>query len=101
VTVLGEQGIDISGHRSRPVTADEVAWADLVLAMSPSHLAALEDFDVGHKAALITDFLEGEAAGQGVADPFGGSLDDYRRTYQVLAAAVGGLLDRLEPILAP
>jgi len=101
VTVMGEQGLDISGHRARAVSPEQLEWADLVLAMAPAHLAALAELGAGHKAALISDFLEGSAVGQPVDDPFGGDVDDYRRTYEVLATAVSRLLDRLEPILAP
>ena len=101
VAVLREQGLDISGHRAHLVTPELVAWADLAVAMSPTHLAALADLGAGNKSALVSDFLDGEAAGQPVEDPFGGPIEDYRRTYAVLAAAVARLLDRLAPILAP
>lgn len=101
VAVLREAGIDISDHRARAITPELVEWADFALAMSPSHLASLADLGGAHKSALITEFIRGEGAGESVEDPFGGSLDDYRRTYAVLATAVSGLLDRLEPILAP
>jgi protein-tyrosine-phosphatase len=101
VTVLSEHGLDISAHRARAVSPELLEWADLVLAMSPSHLAALAELGAAHKSALITEFLEDERAASGVEDPFGGPIEDYRRTYELLAAAVSRLLDRLEPILAP
>jgi protein-tyrosine phosphatase len=101
VSALREVGIDISSHRSRALSAEQLEWADLVLAMAPAHLAVLDSLGAGHKSALITDFLDGAAAGQPVEDPFGGGIEDYRRTRAVLAAAVSRLLDRLEPILAP
>ena len=101
VTVLREAGLDISGHRARPISPELLEWADFALAMAPAHLAALTDLGAAHKSALITDFLEGEGRGRGVEDPFGGPVEEYRRTYEVLAAAVTRLLDRLEPILAP
>lgn len=100
VTVLREDGIDISAHRARSLSPELLDWADFAVAMSPSHLGVLADLGAAHKSALITDFLE-ESAGRGVEDPFGGPVEEYRRTYAVLAAAVGRLLDRLEPILAP
>lgn len=101
VAVLREVGIDISGHRARAVSPELLDWADLALGMSPSHLATLAQLGAAGKSVLITEFLAGEGAGQSVEDPFGGSLDDYRRVYAVLTAAVSALLDRLEPILAP
>lgn len=101
VTVLAEQGIDLSAHRSRPLTRELVEWADLVLAMSPSHVLALNELGAGTKTSLVTEFLEGEESGRPVEDPFGGNVDDYRRTYQTLARSVSALLDRLAPILSP
>lgn len=101
VTVLAEHGIDISAHHSRPLTPELVDWADLILAMAPAHLAVLADLGAADKAALVTDFLEGSDAGRPIEDPYGGGIDDYRRTYEALVRAVSALLDRLEPILAP
>jgi protein arginine phosphatase len=100
-TVLAEQGLDLSGHRSRPVSPELLEWADLILAMSPSHVFALNEMGAGTKTGLVTDFLEGEELGRPVDDPFGGTVAEYRATYDVLARAVAGLMDRLEPILAP
>lgn len=101
VAVMAEQGIDLSDHRSQALTPELLAWADLVLAMSTSHLFALRDLGVGDKVSLVTDFLDGDEAGRPVEDPYGGSVDDYRDTYATLGRAVAALLDRLEPILAP
>jgi protein-tyrosine phosphatase len=36
---MAERGVDISAHRSRPLTSQLVAEADLVLAMERSHVA--------------------------------------------------------------
>ena len=101
VSVLADEGIDLSAHRSAPLTAELIDWADLILAMSPSHVFAVADMGAAEKTSLITDFLEGDEAGTPVEDPFGGSVDEYRRTYGVLRRAVSALLDRLAPILAP
>lgn len=38
VTVLGDRGIDLSGHRSRRITADLLSSADLLLAMERRHV---------------------------------------------------------------
>lgn len=45
VEALAELGLDISGHRSRVLTAEQVAGADLVLAMAREHVreAAVAD----------------------------------------------------------
>lgn len=101
VTVLAEQGLDLSAHRSTALTPELVAWADLILVMSASHLYALADLGAAGKSALVSEFLEGDETGRNIEDPFGGAVEDYRRTRDVLARAIAALLDRLEPILSP
>lgn len=101
IAVAAEHGLDLSGHESQPLTGELLDWADLVLGMSTSHLLAVADEGAGAKAALITDFLEGEGQGAPVEDPFGADLDTYRRAFDQLRTAVDGILRRLEPILSP
>jgi protein-tyrosine phosphatase len=101
VDVAHENALDLSAHTSHQLSADLVEWADLVLAMGESHLHAIAELGGGEKAKLVTGFLDGDAAGQPVLDPFGGDHDSYRHTFQQLREAVSALLDRLEPILSP
>lgn len=101
VTVAAEESLDLSSHVSQPLTPALVEWADLILVMGAAHMVAVHDLGGAAKAALVTSFIEGDAAGQSVADPFGGDHDSYRHTFEQLRQAVEALLDRLEPILAP
>ena len=100
VDVAGERGVDLSTHASQPLTPELLDWADLVLVMGPAHLQVVAELGAAEKVAYITDFLEHDP-GQAVTDPFGGDHESYRATYAQLEDAVGALLDRLEPILAP
>jgi protein-tyrosine phosphatase len=99
--VLREKGIEPPAHQAAELGPDVVAWADTILAMSPAHLEAVRELGGGEKAALITDFLEGEEAGLPVLDPVGGGVEVYRGTLAQLERAVDGVLNRLAPILAP
>jgi protein-tyrosine phosphatase len=101
VRVLAERGIDIANHITKPLTPELVQHADLVLVMSSSHLFSVTEMGGGEKVAMITEFLEGDDLGASVEDPFGSDEEAYRRTYDQLERAVGGLLARLEPILSP
>ncbi len=60
--------VDLSAHRSAPLCADDVAWADLILAMEGWHADLLRrDWpEALHKLRLLGDFL--------VAPPF--TLED-------------------------
>jgi protein-tyrosine phosphatase len=96
-----EHGIDLGGHRARPLTRDLIDRADLVLAMGDRHLARVGELGGAGKAFLLTDFAShGERAG-GVADPFGGDLAAYRMTFAELQHEVRRAIDRLVPSGAP
>lgn len=84
VLVMAERGLDTSQHRSRSVTEEMMEEADLVLTMTANHVDSLNsefpehDFQV-HRLT--------ETAGMpyDVADPYGGSLSEYRRTADELS----------------
>jgi len=99
--VIRELGLDLSSHVSQPLTRELVEWADLILAMSRSQLHVIAELGGADKAALITDMVAGEGRGAPVEDPFGADDAAYRRTFEQLREAVGGIFDRLAPILAP
>jgi len=101
VAVMSERGHDIHAHRSREIDAESVAWADLVLVMTDNHRQAIEgDFPGVRGRVRLMSSLGGGS--WDVADPVGGSLDDYRATAdelerlldagwpQILEAAAGG-----------
>jgi protein-tyrosine-phosphatase len=102
VTVAGRDGIDLSAHRSQPLTPELAGWADLILAMGPSHMAALDRIGAAEKASTLGDFVAGgEGAGDPEADPYGGPEEVYEETYRELRALIAAAFDRLAPILAP
>lgn len=99
--VAAERGLDLEAHRSRPLLPERIEWADLILVMTPVHLEALNDLGGASKGALITDFATAGDVGRPVADPFGGDETTYRETFDELERVIDGVLERLEPILAP
>ncbi len=101
VQVAAEHGLELGYHKARPLTADLIEWADLILCMSPAHLTSVTELGGPEKAALITDFIDGPGLGMSIDDPFGSDPDGYRRTYDQIQVAVESLLQRLEPILSP
>jgi protein-tyrosine-phosphatase len=98
VEVARADGLDLSGHAAQPLSAELVDWADLILGMAPSHLAALGRGPAAAKSAVLGDFA---GSGGGVSDPFGGPVEVYRETYRELRELIAVALDRLAPILAP
>jgi protein-tyrosine-phosphatase len=97
--------LDLTQHRTTSLSAELVAWADLILVMGPSHFVRVAELGGEERTALLTAFAEGEEAdgleGSGVPDPFGGDDAAYEEAYDSLDRLVGRALRRLEPILAP
>lgn len=96
--VAREEGLDLAEHRSTRLSPELVAWADLVLYMSPSHGLDVWDVDPTAPAALLTQFLPGDhpRRGRPVSDPVGGGPGLYRETFELLREAVAGLMQRIE-----
>jgi protein-tyrosine phosphatase len=96
--VAMEHGLDLSSHRARSVTSEMVARADVVLAMSLSHLERVEALGGEGKAHLLTTFAaggHGRDGGRAVHDPFGSDLPVYRETFDELVDEIAQVMDRL------
>lgn len=101
IEVAAENDVDLSAHRSRPLTAELVEWADAIVAMSEWHADRVVELGGGAKVSLATDFVDEGDPAAGIPDPIGMDAAVYRETWTVLSDVVGGVLDRLEAILAP
>lgn len=96
-----EHGIDLTGHRSRPLTPELIDRADLVLAMGDRHLERVVEMGGGSKAHLLAAFASEGKAQRGIDDPFGGPLSAYRATYEDLDREIRRAFDRLGAARGP
>jgi protein-tyrosine phosphatase len=94
-------GLDLSRHRSQPLTAKLVERADIILAMTLGHMAQVEDMGGTEKVLLVSEFIDGADPGEPIADPFGGTAEEYADVRDHISEAVEALLNRLSAILAP
>jgi protein-tyrosine-phosphatase len=94
-------GLDLSGHRSTLLTAELAEQADLILAMTPSHLMRIVELGAGDRAALLTSYAGGsdEGTGGSISDPIGGPDEEYLETFRTLDELIGRVLARLEGVL--
>jgi len=72
----GEAVAYLAAHRSRNVTPTMMNTADIVAVMTPSHAEAL-----GDPPGIV--ILAG-----GIPDPYGGGIEDYRRTLLLMESAL-------------
>ncbi len=87
VLACREIGVDISEHRARRLTAEELPMWDLYFTMSQTHGYILRQAGIPEGSIYVPGTVE---------DPFGGSLDDYRRCRDQLAAELQGFMAELE-----
>lgn len=95
VEAMQEIGIDVSGHRSQPLTKSLVDGAGVILAMTEGHRREIARRFPGaaDKTFLVHGFGAGTA--RDVADPVGLSIDAYRHTRDELVQALGDFLVHL------
>lgn len=89
-----ERDIDLTGHRARKLTPAIVSEADLIFVMTPAHLEQVKQLGGRGKVHVIDEYASG-IANQGVVDPYGGNLEAYRATADVLERELEKLFDRL------
>lgn len=90
---MREIGLDISGQASKRLTAEMIDSADLVLTMSQGHKSAIKSaFGGGEKVKTLCEYA-GEDGD--VSDPFGGSIDEYRRCRDMLKGLVSKAAEKL------
>ena len=89
-----ERDIDLTGHRARKLTPAIVSEADLIFVMTPGHLEQVKQLGGRGKVHVIDEYASG-IANQGITDPYGGDLDAYRQTADVLEQELEKLFDRL------
>ena len=122
--LLEGRGIEAAAFRSQPLTAELVAWADVVLCAERAHradvvrlvprahrktftlaqsarLLAVADVPRGASAAQLADALASargvvpQSTDDDIADPAGGTTTDYERAADRIAAAVRALGEAL------
>jgi len=86
VQAARERGFDLEGHRGRFTGDLDLDSYDLVVALTPSIAARLRHrFDSNDGRLVVLD----------IDDPYGGDLDDYRRSAAEIEEAVRQLMGEI------
>lgn len=89
VTAMGEIGVDISAHRSTPLTIEMCKQADCIAVMTATHRAVLVNAGIDAERVIVLAEENG-----GIADPYGGDMECYRQTRDQLTAEIDRLLEK-------
>lgn len=90
-----ERGLDLSGHRARMLTVDQVQVADLILTMSSAHTRRVAELGGEQKVFTLTDYVGNPDGRQDVRDPMGGDVAGYRETADLLEVLLGLAVERM------
>lgn len=79
IAACAELGLDISAHRARKLTSQDIKEVSIFFPMSPTHAYILEQAGANPENIYVP---------QPVPDPYGGSLEDYRHCRDLIAGAL-------------
>lgn len=94
-----EVEVDLTGHRSSPLTRSLISWADMILCMEHHHATTISDAipSASAKTHLLGEFGPSDGPLE-IADPVGMSLPHYRDCRDQLFDCLKGLLEQLPEI---
>ncbi len=98
--LLKLEGIDMSSHKSRRVTAQMVRAADKIFVMEQSHRDVIVGSwpETSEKTHLLTEYMPakfGQGAGIDIPDPIRMSDGFYSNVYQVIKDCVSRISEEL------
>jgi protein-tyrosine-phosphatase len=102
VLALKKVGLDIAGHKSRPLTQAMMNDAALVLGMTESHRAMIQ-FQANPPPKhlhLFREFMP-QRGDKEIGDPFGGPLKLYESTRDEMVEAIPSLVEFLKTQIVP
>jgi protein-tyrosine phosphatase len=102
IKALNNWGIDLSSHRARRISPNDIHSSDLILTMTSSHKDTLSALypEASKKIFTLKEFAEGiQTAGPGgpdIGDPYGMPEEIYLRCANDIKQAVEKLVSKLK-----
>jgi protein-tyrosine phosphatase len=93
ISAVSALGIDLTPHRATQFTLERGARADLILCMERAHLYRMKAMDEKLNANTLIYYALG--TDEDIADPFGGTYEEYKRTLAQIQKAVVAAIARL------
>ena len=94
VLVMGQRGLSLAGHRARQVDLDQIAASRIVLTMTRAHKEALLQLFPAAEDKIFT-LAEYTGGRIDVADPIGGTLQEYHTCADQLTKLIERAWDKI------
>ena len=93
VRVAKENSISLAEHKARPITAELIDNADLVLVMEShqGHELIADHPQASEKILLLRHFARYGSRERGISDPYGRNLEAYRFCFEDIKECVESL----------
>jgi len=100
VQALRKVGLDISGHRSQPLTQEILDGALAVLCMTESHRAMIQvqADPVPPNIFLFREFIPADVEKE-IGDPYGGPLRLYEATRDEMVESIPSLVAQIKTLI--
>lgn len=91
IRAMEKRGIDLTSHRTKPLTDELIDMADIILVMTSAHKQLIEGVAAGKAYTLL------EYAGDGgdISDPYGGDDEEYEATAAAIYDALVDIAEKL------
>ena len=84
--IAPEFGCSLNFHEAKQFDDKLADWADIIITMSGSHKAVIEKFFEKYSSKV-------QVLGNGISDPYGGDLEEYRQCASQIEAELKKLVD--------
>lgn len=95
IEVMKELGIDLSPHRSRALTKDIIEKVDLILTMTHEHKKQILSIVPQAEGKVFTLREFAKLEGTDILDPFGKSIEEYRKSAREIKEALEKSIDKI------
>ncbi|MGM9936378.1 MAG: low molecular weight protein arginine phosphatase [Candidatus Ornithomonoglobus sp.] len=91
IQAMEKRGIDLTGHRTKPLTDELINMADIILTMTKAHKQLI----LNYAPDKIKTLLEYAGDDGDISDPFGGDLEEYEETAAQIYDALVDIAEKL------
>lgn len=91
ILAMEKYDIDLSLHRTKPLTEELIDMADVILVMTEAHKILIESM-AGDKVHTLLEYAGSEGD---ISDPYGGDMEEYEETAEEIYDALVDIAENL------